>query len=287
MSAADKKSRVLAELNAAGIVGVQAQRMEARNLYKLLHDNEHIMGAIRGRHDGDGAMFVATDKRMLLLNYKPLFSNNQEISYYVLAGVSYNPMSGFAGVTIHTKMGNFDFKYVNKANAKHLVEYLEQKHLDKSTFVGRPTEQTPKSDKSVMISKDAHVFLATHNLGVLSTINLQNEVNGAVIYYVILPDNNLYMVTKSATKKAKSLKENPNVAFTVYDEGLRTTAQIRGTAKVEASSDKANKMLKEIIRPHLYNKAVAWPPITQIAAGAYQVICVSPTYVKFSSFADK
>lgn len=276
------QQRVLEELKEAGISGFRASRLEARRLYQLLHHDEHVMGAIRGRYQGDGAMFVATNKRMLLLNYKPFFNTNEEISYFVLAGVSYNPQGPFAGVVIHTRMGDFSFRYVHKPSAKIFVDYLERKHLEQ--VPGLNQDGPARKVDHAVITREAAVFLASHNIGVLSSMNPDGGVNGAAVYYVLAPDDTIYLVTKWATTKARNIKRNSEVAFTVYDEQMRTTVQLRGLATIETKPEKKTEILNSIIKPHIYNKQFAWPPITQITAGPYQVLKVNPTDIQFSDF---
>lgn len=280
-----EQQRIASELQAVGITGAGLKRTEARKLYMMLHPDEHVMGAIRGRYKGDGAMFVATNRRMLLLNYKPLFHNNDEISYDVLAGVTYNPEGLYAGVDIHTRMGDFPFRYVNKKSAKKLVEYLEHKHLEVSNYQKSNGAGTPTSTPiAKQLTPEGRIFLASHNIGVLGSINKDGGINGAVVYYVLGADSSLYMVTKQQTAKAQNIRTNSQVAFTVYDEQARATMQIRGVATVEKNAGKAGEIVQHIIKPHLYNLQLAWPPITQLIAGPYQVIQISMTDAKYTNF---
>lgn len=243
---------------------------------------------IRGRYKGDSAVFVATDRRVIFLNHKPFFKVNDELSYDMVGGVSFNPQGRFAGVVVHTKVGEYSFRFVNRINAEKFVAYVESRVLEHSKNGFSPERQpqtTNQLNKTASpITQEARLFLLSRNSAVLSTANQAGEVAGAVVHYVLTPDDLFYCVSKEQTKKSRNIQTNHQVALTVYDDSTRITAQIQGVAEVETNAIKARQVLEQIIKPRAYDGTVDWPPITKLAAGQYSVIRIMPTNVKYTDF---
>jgi general stress protein 26 len=134
------------------------------------------------------------------------------------------------------------------------------------------------------MDKEVVLFLLAHNLGVLSTVDDTNTVSGAAVYYALSEDNAVYIVTKAETRKFKNIHAHPQVAFTVFDGETRQTLQLQGTASVETKEKAKRDILQKIIKPRLYGKDVAWPPITKLAAGDYAVIKIMATNLQYFDY---
>ena len=279
------EERVRKELVAAGMSNYGLKKGETKHLPTMIHPDEHIGGVIYGRRGRESAMFVATNLRMLYLEHKPFFRINDEISYNVLSGVSFNTQGRFAGVTVHTRLGDYTILFVNRKCADVFVSYIEQRRLEEvgGTAIGSPNP-AEISATPVGIDKSAGVFLASHNLGVLSSADREGNIAGAAVYYALSDDGGIYVATKNDTRKAQNILVHPGVALTVVDEGARQTFQLQGVAKAESDLPKARRMLETIVKPHLYRGEVDTPPITKIEAGNYVVLRITPTEVHFSDY---
>lgn len=82
----DHAKRVKAELIKAGVTTYGLMKAESRHLPEHVHEDEHIGGVVYGRYEGGSGMIVATDKRVLFLDYKPFYKSTDEIHYDVVSG---------------------------------------------------------------------------------------------------------------------------------------------------------------------------------------------------------
>lgn len=106
---------------------------ETRLLPLVLKPAEQIQGIVYGRYRyckpdetiaSRGAL-VATDRRVLLLDRKPLFVHCDEIAYRVVSGIAYSRV-GLAGtVTLHTRIGDISLHTFNKRCARDFSEAIE------------------------------------------------------------------------------------------------------------------------------------------------------------------
>jgi hypothetical protein len=115
---------------------------ETNELARVIHEDERIIGIVYGKYSQDdrkiagrGAL-VSTNKRILLLDKKPMFDRCDEISYRVVSAVSY-AKAGFAGtVVLHTRMGNVSIRTLNKACDEHFIKAIESKIFAKGDSDG-------------------------------------------------------------------------------------------------------------------------------------------------------
>jgi len=109
---------------------------ETRILPSLVHADEEICGLLYGQYvwsngspappSGRGVL-VATDKRVLLIDKKPLFVRCDEISYGSVSGVSYSRTWMAETVLLHTRMGDIRMQSYNGTCANNFVAYIEDK----------------------------------------------------------------------------------------------------------------------------------------------------------------
>ena len=104
---------------------------ETHVLPTLLHSDERVTGIVYGRYSqppnltvGRGAL-VATTKRVLLVDKKPAFLKCDEITYFVISGVSRSNAGIAATVTLHTRIGDIHIKTLNKRCANGFVNAVE------------------------------------------------------------------------------------------------------------------------------------------------------------------
>ena len=275
-----KIERIKQELRDAGIVSRTLISMESKNLAKILYDDEHIGGAVHGAYSGGLAWLIATNKRIIFMDKKPLFNTIDEISYDIVSGTKTTKTSLSGTVSLHTRMGDYTINFVKNISAKKFTEYIEEVRL------GRPEFEKVHiiNDSTVNIDNECLKFLREHNLGVLSTISREGSINGATVYYLIDKDNSLYVLTKSETEKGRNILSNEQVGFTIYDEEKLQTAQIRGDAGVETDREIINYVHEQLSKPRKYNSIIKHPPVTKLHEGMFIVIRISPSQIKFHDF---
>lgn len=127
------------DLQALGADEFDLMLPETHALLDIIHDDETIVGIVYGRYkqnnaehaSGRGAL-VATSRRLLLVNKKPMFLKCDELSYNVISGVSYSK-AGIAGTaTVHSRTGDISIRTYNFKCANIFVEAIEAKCLNNS-----------------------------------------------------------------------------------------------------------------------------------------------------------
>ncbi len=124
------EGRVREELRMAGMSEYGLRKSSTRYLHNLIHQNEHIGAVVYGRYQGGSGMLVATDHRIIFLDHKPLFTSSDEIRYDVVFGVRISSAGPFATITLHTRVGEYELRYVNRILAEGFAEYIEEKIMD-------------------------------------------------------------------------------------------------------------------------------------------------------------
>ena len=103
---------------------------EGRYLPKIIHPSEQIEGVVYGRSTDGLVMLVATDRRVIYLDKKLLFVNEDEITYDVVSGVSYGHVGLGSTVSLHTRVKDYKIKTYNEKSAKTFVEAIESRCVE-------------------------------------------------------------------------------------------------------------------------------------------------------------
>lgn len=287
MTATTHKQRVKDELVKAGVTGFGLLKLESRYLHKLIHEGEHIDGVIYGHYQkNDSGMMVATNKRVIFLDRKPFFTSTDELTYDVVSGVRENSSALLTAVTLHTRLGDYTFRYVNPKVAHKFVKAIERNHIELAGPASQVSDK-PKPPVRFIIEQPADDFLRSNNLGVLSTLSREGVVQGSAIYYTTDDSGNVYILTKEGTDKARNILANDQVALTVTDTFNMQTLQIQGAASVVTDNNKRQQMFDKLFSMRSTTKGEQRPPVTQIEAGAYVILCIQPTKVTFNDYKNK
>ncbi len=126
------------ELKAAGVTRYGMKKFAVKYLPKIIHEKEHVHGVIYGRYaDNEGSLtlnegvLVATDKKIIFVDHKPGFTNTDEITYDVVSGIK-KTTALFSAVSLHTRLGDYSFRFINPKCANTFVAYVEKKRLEAS-----------------------------------------------------------------------------------------------------------------------------------------------------------
>ena len=122
--------RVIQDLRNLGATPRATLSLAGRYLPSIIHPHEQLRGVVYGRCKGIFSMLVATDRRILFLEKKPLFTDEDEISYYMVGGVSYSKAGIGATVTLHTRIKDFVIKTLNEHCVDGFVRYIEARCLE-------------------------------------------------------------------------------------------------------------------------------------------------------------
>lgn len=131
------KKRVRAEVKQAGATGFGLTKFSVRYLPKVIHEGEHIHGIVYGRYrDPKGPSFnegllVATENRVIFIDHKPGFTKVDELGYHIVSGVELST-AVFSAITLHTRVGNYELRFINPKCGRKFVEYVEGRRIEAS-----------------------------------------------------------------------------------------------------------------------------------------------------------
>lgn len=129
------------------------------------------------------------------------------------------------------------------------------------------------------------VFLRRNALGTISSINADNEVDTANVYFRVEDDLTLYFVTKEQTRKFGNITERNTVTLSVVDEAGLCTAEIKGTASVVNESEDISETLLALHKEVEERGSGYWiPPIGRLDAGPFVVVKIAPSHVRYIAY---
>lgn len=124
------RERIIEELTAAGVTWYGRKKPESRYLPNLIHENEHIMGVVYGNSEVGSVMLVATNRRVIYLDKKLFFVNEDELTYDVVSGVRHWHGGFMTTVTLHSRIRDYTINTINDAAADKFVAYIENRCLE-------------------------------------------------------------------------------------------------------------------------------------------------------------
>ena len=142
----DHAERIKRELIAAGVTRYGLRKFAAHYVYRIIHPQEHIMAVVYGRYgSGEGlfggmseGMLIATERRVIFLDYKPGFTDLKEFTYDVVSGIERITTALFSSVKLFTRIGNFSLRYANSHCVELFMEYIELRRLETKDTVSQP-----------------------------------------------------------------------------------------------------------------------------------------------------
>lgn len=137
LTTTQEAQRIREELKAVGVTAFGMAKFASHFLPNVLHENEHIMGAVYGRYaTGAGlqqwneGMLIATQRRIIFLDRKPGFEIMDELTYDVVSGMQKSYAWPFASITLHTRIANYTLRFANKACIDSFMRYVEERRVE-------------------------------------------------------------------------------------------------------------------------------------------------------------
>ncbi len=289
----DHKRRVREELIKAGVTPYGLTKYEARHLHNVIEQDESIGGVVYGQVEGlESAFLVATNKRVIFLDRKPLYSNMDELTYDVVSGVNLSVAANRASVVLHTRVRDYSMRFVKISCAEKFAKYIEKK---KQEFLSKTNSSLYKNNsfgfqqptRKAVIDKDALAFLQNNEIAVLSTIDRGGNVSGSVVYYLLNKQNDIFILTQSQSHKTQNLLANPKVALTIYQYNSQKTAQIQGVASLINDPKLINDLYINAMRLRSYGENKYVSPVTRLTKGNFVAIMITPTHCLFHDYSSE
>ncbi len=282
VSDASHKQRIHQELAKAGMTSYGFLKGSSRYLQTVVHEGEHVLAVAYGRYGGGSGMLVGTDRRIVFLDHKPGFTVCDEIGFDSVLGVKSAFTGAFSTVTLHTRVGDYQLRYVNHTCAHRFVAYVEQKKDS-----GKASPKLSEADAyrvAMAMSPEAKAFLLSHDTAVLSSEDRRGNLYGAVVYYHVGPEDKIYLLTRSETAKARNVLAHQQIALTIYDADPAQTLQIHGVAMIETDQKIKDEIFSKMISPRKYKGGTLLPPVNALREGSYVVIAITPTTATYHPY---
>jgi nitroimidazol reductase NimA-like FMN-containing flavoprotein (pyridoxamine 5'-phosphate oxidase superfamily) len=143
--------------------------------------------------------------------------------------------------------------------------------------------QAMRSDKE-KARQDALAFLKHHRTGVLATISRNYEPHASAVHYTADDKFNVYIVTRTNSRKFDALSAHPQVAFTVAVDHVPQTLQIEGMAANISDTDEARVKKDELFEIHSKN-LLFYAPISKMDPHETAIIWIQPRWIRWSDYA--
>ncbi len=112
---------------------------ETYTLPLVISPTETIRGVLYGRYTLSGehetvlgrGVLVATDRRIVFLDKKPLYVRLDDISYDRVGSITFERVLFMSNVVLHTRMGDFHFRTFNHKAAHQFVSAIETELFNK------------------------------------------------------------------------------------------------------------------------------------------------------------
>lgn len=294
-------NRVYQELKEAGMTAHGFTKIETKHLPEVIHKDEHIQGVAygRGSYLFDSAMLVATDKRAIFLNFKTMYKNWDEVTYDVVAGVKIGISGIFASITLHTRVQDYDIRYVNIKCAKKFVQAIE-KHIElqknseaqyaKTQNTNTNTDKSSNRSVTNICDNDKLSEIketVAHELpAVVSTVDNNGNPHASVVHYLTDKDDNVYFLTKSDTDKARNIAGNNSIVLTIHANYSLKVHYISGRAEIVHDNSIINDVVTHIFKFREYDEGVKLPPIAKHTSGEIVVYRLADSTHQIRDFSD-
>ena len=128
-----------------------------------------------------------------------------------------------------------------------------------------------------MMKDLVYQFINQQKLGVVSTVNLLNKPEAAVVGIAVSVNLEIIFDTIKTSRKYQNILHNPNVALAAgWDEEV--TVQYEGIAEILGTGSEADNLREVYFRafPDGRERAETWPGLVHIK--------VSPKWIRYSNF---
>lgn len=127
-------------------------------------------------------------------------------------------------------------------------------------------------------------YLKAHEAAELATVTPNGKPYLTAIFYYVNSKLEIFFVTLSETKKFNNIQKCPDVAFSVTDIDRLRSFELQGVVSEVLDPAQRMSMIEELAVVQARNKAGWPPPILKLHKGGLKLMCITPTWIRFSDF---
>jgi hypothetical protein len=117
-------------------------RAELRELQHILMPGETIAHGVNGHYAGGFAFLCVTDRRLLLIDHKPMYLSLEDIRFDMIAEVDYNYRLLDATIRVFTPNKSFVFTSWSQHKLRELATYTQQLVMEiRQYYLGQQFQQ--------------------------------------------------------------------------------------------------------------------------------------------------
>ncbi len=133
-------------------------RGELRELRNILLDGEEIIFGVNGRYSGGFALLCVTNKRLLLIDHKPMYLSLEDIRFDMIAEVDYNYRLLDATVRIFTPTKTLIFVSWSQHKLRELTKYTQQRVLEiRQYYMGQQFQEDRARQAAAAIQSPSYI----------------------------------------------------------------------------------------------------------------------------------
>lgn len=127
-------------------------------------------------------------------------------------------------------------------------------------------------------------FLDSHPVGVLATVDENNNPDASTIFFSSSKELRITFTTKRDTKKHQNISQGSKVILVVYDAESQSAVQVRGVAQEETDPAVAQAIYHGTLRAAKQTGEDNVPPIAKISAGPYVGYSITVDTISMSEY---
>jgi hypothetical protein len=120
-------------------------RKEIRELSKVLDEGEAIKQCVNGFYQGGLALLAATDRRLILIDCKPMYLTLEVIWYDKIGQIDYNHRLLNASICVSTPNKELNFTSYNTQHLRQALLYTQEMVAELGRPEGSESQQTPSN----------------------------------------------------------------------------------------------------------------------------------------------
>jgi hypothetical protein len=125
-------------------------RAELKELQRILMPDETIAYGVNGRYSGGFAFLCVTDRRLLLIDHKPMYLSLEDVRFDMIAEVDYNYRMLDASIRIFTPNKSLVFSTWSQHKLRELAMYTQQRVMEiRQYYLGQQFQSDQQQTQSI------------------------------------------------------------------------------------------------------------------------------------------